>query len=278
MRAVIESRIVVGDCLDVLGTLPPGCARLVYTDPPFNTGRERRMTRLGTAQAGEGAGDRTGFGGRRYASVVRSVETYADAFEDYLGFLMPRLEAAVRCLAPDGSLFVHLDHREVHYVKVALDGMLGRRRFMNEIVWAYDFGGRPAKRWPCKHDTILWYAMDPARPVFRREAMDRIPYLAPGLVTPEKARRGKTPTDVWWQTIVPTAGRERTGYPTQKPVAIAERIVKVHSEPGDLVLDPFAGSGTVGEAARRHGRRYLLIDTSERAAAIMDERLRTPET
>jgi site-specific DNA-methyltransferase (adenine-specific) len=198
---------------------------------------------------------------------------YEDSFDEYLDFLMPRIEACLRCLAPRGSLFVHLDSREVHYVKVALDRLFGRDSFMNEIIWAYDYGGRSKRRWPEKHDTFLWYAKDPNDYVFDYEAIDRIPYMAPGLVGAEKAARGKTPTDVWWQTIVPTNGREKTGYATQKPLAILERIVRVHSSPGATVLDFFAGSGTTGEAAARHGRGFVLIDESEDAARVMANRL-----
>lgn len=186
---------------------------------------------------------------------------------------MPRIAASLRCMTPNGSLFVHLDAREVHYVKVALDRLLGRESFINEIVWAYDFGGRSKRRWPEKHDTILWYARDPENYVFDYDAIDRIPYLAPGLVGAEKAARGKTPTDVWWQTIVPTNGREKTGYATQKPLAILERIVRVHSTPGAVVLDYFAGSGTTGDAAARNGRGFVLIDESPDAVRVMAERL-----
>ncbi|MHC5001696.1 MAG: DNA-methyltransferase [Planctomycetota bacterium] len=260
-----------GDALEVLPTLPAGFARLVYVDPPFNTGRPQRRTRI-RAVADEDA-HRVGFGARRYRTSEVPSGSFDDRFDDYTAFLMPRIEAALRCLAPDGSLFVHLDAREVHYVKVALDERLGRDHFMNEIIWAYDFGARPTRRWPAKHDTILWYVMDPARYVFRAEELDRIPYMAPGLVGPEKARRGKTPTDVWWHTIVPTRGKEKTGYPTQKPLGVLNRIVKVHSEPGDVVLDCFAGSGTAGEAAARHGRGFVLIDSNPEAVQIMNARL-----
>ncbi|HRQ74762.1 MAG TPA: DNA methyltransferase [Phycisphaerales bacterium] len=265
------NRIIHGDNLDVLPTLPAGFARLIYIDPPFNTGRIQKRDRM--TNAADAVGDRTGFGGKRYRSEMSASPAYADAFDDYITFLLPRIEASLRCLTPDGSLFVHLDYREVHYVKVALDGLLGRERFMNEIIWAYDFGGRPRNRWPAKHDTILWYAMDPRKYVFNIDAMDRIPYMAPGLVTAEKASRGKTPTDVWWNTIVPTNGREKTGYPTQKPLAILERIIKVHTSLGDIVLDYFAGSGTTGVAAAKHGRGFVLIDESEDACAIMRRRL-----
>lgn len=265
-------RILHGDCLAVLPTLPASFARLIYIDPPFNTGQQQGRDRLEVVRDEDG--DRDGFGGRRYRSKRIGSARFGDAFGgEYLAFLMPRIEASLRCLTSDGSLFVHLDWREVHYVKVALDGLLGRERFMNEIVWAYDYGGRPKSRWPTKHDTILWYARDPDRYIFDSEAMDRIPYMAPALVGPEKAARGKTPTDVWWHTIVPTNGREKTGYPTQKPLGILRRIVAVHSRPGDTVLDCFAGSGTTGAAAAELGRRYVLVDQSEEAVAIMRRRL-----
>jgi site-specific DNA-methyltransferase (adenine-specific) len=238
-------RIILGENLEVLRRLPAGFARLCTIDPPFNTGREQRRGALG----------------------------YCDDFGDFPAFLLPRIEAALRCLTPDASLFVHLDFREVHYVKVALDRLLGRDKFINEIIWSYDFGGRPKRRWPAKHDTILWYALNPRDYVFDYGAMDRIPYLAPGLAGPEKARRGKTPTDVWWHTIVPTVSREKTGWPTQKPLGILNRIVKVHSRPGDVVLDFFAGSGTAGMAAASHGRGFVLVDQSSEAVKIAARRL-----
>ena len=264
--------ILAGDNLPHLQRLKSGRFRLIYVDPPFNTGKRQTRRRLSTVRDDEG-GDRTGFKGRRYRTTVHGTRSYADAFDDYLGFLAPRLEEAHRLLAADGSLFVHLDYREVHYAKVLLDEIFGRECFINEIVWAYDYGARSKKRWSAKHDNILWYAKDPARYVFDYEEMDRIPYMAPGLVGAEKAARGKTPTDVWWHTIVSPSGREKTGYPTQKPLGIVRRIVKVHSEPGDELLDFFAGSGTLGEAGAELGRSVVLIDDNEEALAVMRERL-----
>jgi site-specific DNA-methyltransferase (adenine-specific) len=265
-------RIVLGDNAEVLPTLPDAFASLVYVDPPFNTGRVQKRDRM-RVTASQGEGERTGFGGRRYDVERVDSGSYDDSFDDFESFLMPRIEAALRCLTPDGSLFVHLDSREVHYIKVALDRLLGRSRFLNEIIWAYDYGGRPKNRWPAKHDTILWYALDPTNYVFNYDEMDRIPYMAPGLVSPEKAERGKTPTDVWWHTIVPTNGREKTGYPTQKPLGVLSRVVKVHSRPGDVVLDFFAGSGTTGEAAARTGRGFVLVDNNREAVEIAAGRL-----
>jgi site-specific DNA-methyltransferase (adenine-specific) len=271
-------RIMQGDALSLLPTLPRATARLIYIDPPFNTGQPQSRRRI-RANASEN-GTRKGFAGRRYETRDVESPAYADAFGDtpaYLAFLLPRIEAALHCLTPDGSLFVHQGAREVHHVKVALDALLGRRRFINEIIWAYDYGGRPRTRWPAKHDTILCYAMDPASYVFNYDAIDRIPYMAPGLVGPEKAARGKTPTDVWWHTIVPTNSREKTGYPTQKPLGLLRRIIAVHTHPGDTVLDFFAGSGTTGAAAAELGRHAILIDNNPAAIEIMQRRLSTSE-
>jgi site-specific DNA-methyltransferase (adenine-specific) len=264
--------IYLGDNLAVLRTLSSNFARLVYIDPPFNTGISQKRDRMNVRGAlGDGA--RTGFGGRRYDVERIASGSYSDSFADFEAFLLSRIEAALRCLTSDASLFVHLDAREVHYIKVALDHLLGREHFKNEIIWSYDYGARSKTRWPAKHDTILWYVRDTERYVFNYDAMDRIPYMAPGLVTKEKAARGKTPTDVWWHTIVPTNGREKTGYPTQKPLGILNRLVKVHSDPGDVVLDFFGGSGTTGEAAARLGRSFVLIDDNPEAVRISADRL-----
>ena len=264
-------RIVQGENSQVLPTLPRQFARLIYIDPPFNTGRKQSRQRMQVRAAADGK--RLGFGGRRYQVERIDSPTYEDEFDEYVPFLISRITVALPCLTPDGSLFVHVDYREAHYVKVALDRVLGRHRFRNEIIWAYDFGGRPKRWWPTKHDTLLWYVLDPDRYIFQFEEMDRIPYMAPGLVSKEKAARGKTPTDVWWHTIVPTNSKEKTGYPTQKPLGVLERIIKVHTEPGDTVLDFFAGSGTTGEAAARLGRGFVLVDEHPDAIATMRQRL-----
>jgi len=263
--------IHLGDNLDVMRTLPAGSFHLAYLDPPFNTGRRRVAARIRTRPDPEG--DRVGFRGRRYRTERVAGPSFADAFDDYLAFLSPRLEEAWRLLSPAGSLFLHLGWREVHHVKVLADGLFGRRCFLNEIVWAWDYGGRSTRRWPAKHDDILWYAKDPRRYTFRAEEVDRIPYMAPELVGPEKAARGKRPTDTWWHTIVGPTSRERTGWPTQKPLGILERIVRVHSAPGDRLLDPFAGSGTLGEAALRLGRDAVLVDRDPEAVRVMERRL-----
>jgi len=264
-------RLLEGECLDRLAELPDGVARLIYIDPPFNTGRKQKRNRVRVRR--DDNGTRKGFGGERYSVERLASASYEDTFDDYVRWLMERVAAGLRCLSDDGSLFVHIDWREVHYVKVALDSLLGRASFMNEIIWAYDYGGRSKKKWPAKHDTILWYAKNPKNYVFNYDAMDRIPYMAPGLVGKEKAARGKTPTDVWWHTIVPTNGREKTGYPTQKPLGILERIIRVHSQEGDTVLDFFAGSGTTGDAASRNDRNYILIDQNPEAIAVIRQRL-----
>ena len=252
--------------------MPSGSVALMYIDPPFNTGKRQSRVRMRTVQ--NAAGDRVGFGGRRYQTErVEHAGAYEDRFDDFLGFLRPRMEEARRVLSATGSLFFHIDFREVHYCKVMLDEVFGRACFQNEIIWAYDYGARSKRRWPAKHDTILWYTRDPERYTFNLEECDRIPYMAPGLVGAEKAARGKTPTDVWWHTIVSPTGKEKTGYATQKPLGILERIVRVHSNPGEMVLDFFAGSGTTGEAAARHGRSFCLVDESADAIAVMEKRL-----
>lgn len=264
-------KIYHGDNMDVLPGLPGGSMRLIYVDPPFNTGKTQSRTQIKTVA--DERGDRAGFKGKRYRSTTVGTKSYNDVFDDYIGFLEPRLREAFRILTPDGSLFVHLDYREVHYAKVLLDQIFGRASFINEIIWSYDYGGRSKTKWPTKHDNILWYARDPKNYTFNFDAMDRIPYMAPGLVGPEKAARGKTPTDSWWHTIVSPNGREKTGYPTQKPLGIINRLVKVHSDPGDHVMDFFAGSGTFGEAAVRLGRSATLIDQNAQAIEVMRERL-----
>jgi site-specific DNA-methyltransferase (adenine-specific) len=264
--------IILGDNADVLPTLPEKFARLIYIDPPFNTGKPQKRNRI-RVRATDGAGDRGGFGGRRYDVEKVESGSYDDDFDDFEAFLIPRIKIALRCLTLDGSLFVHLDYREVHYIKVALDRLLGRDRFMNEIIWAYDYGGRPKNRWPAKHDTILWYALNPEDYLFNFDEMDRIPYMAPGLVSKEKTERGKTPTDVWWHTIVPTNGHEKTGYPTQKPLGVLTRVIKVHSRPGDVALDFFGGSGTTGEAAASHDRGFVLVDNNPEAVTTAADRL-----
>lgn len=267
----IRGRVLLADNLDVLRGLPDDTIDLFCIDPPFNTGERQTAERLRTIRD-EVRGDRRGFGGRRYRTIRLSRRTYLDIHDDYLEGLAPRFEEIHRTLAPTGSLYVHLDAREAHYVKVLLDSIFGRDRFLNEIVWAYDYGARTTRRWPPKHDTILVYVKDPARYWFDTHAVDRIPYLAPELVGAEKARRGKLPTDTWWHTIVPPGGRERTGYPNQKPMGIVRRIVTASSPPGGLVADVYAGSGTTGAVAYELGRRFLLVDDNPDAIAVMAER------
>jgi site-specific DNA-methyltransferase (adenine-specific) len=291
--------IIEGDNLAVAASLPAESFTLVYLDPPFNTGRARERQvvtarRSVAAQDGSTGADaaapapspesapaqperaaeiRHGFHGHRYERVRGMLRAYDDSFDDYGDFLMPRLEEAWRLLADDGTLYLHLDYREAHYAKVMLDAVFGRDSFLNELIWAYDYGGKSRRRWPTKHDTILVYVKNPRAYVFNSEEVDREPYMAPGLVTPEKAARGKLPTDVWWHTIVPTTGREKTGYPTQKPEGVLRRIVAASSRPGDRVLDLFAGSGTTGAVASVLGRDAVLVDDNPEAVRVMAERM-----
>jgi site-specific DNA-methyltransferase (adenine-specific) len=262
--------IVLADNLTVLRSLPDASVDLIYVDPPFNTGQPRILQSTRTTRDDDG--DRVGFKGNRYRTVRLGRSRYVDVHDDYLEFLEPRIAEFRRVLQPHGTLYFHIDFREAHYCKILLDLLFGRDCFLNEIIWAYDFGGRSTRRWPAKHDTILVYVKDPARYFFDPEAVERIPYMAPGLVGPEKAARGKLPTDTWWHTIVPPGGKERTGYPTQKPVGILRRIVQASAPPGGLVADFFAGSGTTGAACLDLGRRFLLADDNRAAFEVMQRR------
>jgi site-specific DNA-methyltransferase (adenine-specific) len=272
--ALDDDLIITGDNATVLPRLVDRRFDLVYMDPPFNTGRAQSRRTISVSPAADGGGDRTGFAGRRYSSTLLRMLSYEDEFGDYLGFLAPRLEHAHRLLAPHGTLYFHIDYREAHYCKLLLDEIFGRDAFLNEIIWAYDYGAKPRRRWPAKHDTILVYVRTPGAHHFDADAVEREPYMAPGLVGPEKAARGKRPVDVWFHTIVPTNGREKTGYPSQKPEGVLRRFVAASSRPGGWCLDPFAGSGTLGAVCAALGRRYVLIDESPVAAEVMGARLR----
>ena len=263
--------VLLGENLELLPGFDAETFQLVYIDPPFNTGKVQARKTLRTVADPDGA--RTGFQGRRYTTRLLAESSYRDSFEDYLAFLAPRLEEAHRLLTREGTLYFHIDYREAHHCKLLLDEIFGRECFLNEIIWAYDYGARSKRRWPAKHDTILVYVKDVEEYFFDSEGVDREPYMAPGLVTPEKAARGKLPTDVWWHTIVPTTGQEKTGYPTQKPEGIVRRIVQASTRPGERCLDFFAGSGTLGAAAAQLGRHYTLIDSNPEAVEIMRRRL-----
>jgi site-specific DNA-methyltransferase (adenine-specific) len=267
-----DDLVVAGDNATVLAQLPEGAFDVIYMDPPFNTGRAQTRRSLSVAFDAVD-GDRVGFGGRRYRSTLLRSLSYDDAFGDYLAFLEPRLDRARALLAPHGTLYFHIDYREAHYCKLLLDELFGRDAFLNELIWAYDYGAKPRRRWPAKHDTILAYVRTPGAHHFDADAVEREPYMAPGLVGAEKAARGKRPTDVWFHTIVPTNGREKTGYPTQKPEGVVRRLVAASSRPGGWCLDPFAGSGTLGAVCRALGRRFVLVDHNPVAIEVMRARL-----
>lgn len=270
MNNKLNFRVIQGDNLSALQSMPEQSVQLIYVDPPFNTGRTQ--TRGTSSTTRTETGNRMGFKGQRYEIVKETILSYDDEFADYWGFLEPRLEEAWRILKETGTLYVHLDYREAHYAKVLLDALFGRECFLNEIIWAYDYGGKAKSRWPAKHDTILVYVKDPTKYFFNNETVDREPYMAPGLVTPEKVERGKLPTDVWWHTIVSPTGNEKTGYPTQKPLGVLRRIIQASSQEGDVVLDFFAGSGTTGAAASELGRSFILVDQNPEAISVMKER------
>ena len=271
----ISNRVIQGDNLSALKSIPESSVQLIYVDPPFNTGRTQTRGTSVTTRSEQG--NRIGFKGQRYEIVKETVLSYDDEFSDYWSFLEPRLEEAWRVLNETGTLYLHLDYREAHYAKVLLDALFGKECFLNEIIWAYDYGGKAKSRWPAKHDTILVYVKDPATYYFNNEEVDREPYMAPGLVTPEKVEKGKLPTDVWWHTIVSPTGTEKTGYPTQKPLGILRRVIQASSKPGDLVLDFFAGSGTTGAAALELNRQFILIDQNPEAIGVMKERFANAE-
>jgi site-specific DNA-methyltransferase (adenine-specific) len=267
-----DDLVIAGDNAVALAKLPDQVFDLVYLDPPFNRGRARARRTLNTVA--DPGGDRVGFAGRRYRSQLLSELSYDDEFADYLGFLGPRLERARELLAPHGTLYFHIDYREAHYCKLLLDEIFGREAFLNELIWAYDYGAKPRRRWPAKHDTILVYVRTPGAHHFDADAVDREPYMAPGLVSAEKAARGKRPTDVWFHTIVPTNGAEKTGYPTQKPEGVLRRMVAASSRPGGWCLDPFAGSGTLGAVCAELDRRFVLVDSNPLAIDVMHDRLK----
>ena len=266
----MQNKIHFGDNLQFLQSLPVGTIDLIYIDPPFNTGKMQSRRQLKTTRSE--AGDRIGFGDQSYTTEVIATRDYRDSFQDYRAFLEPRLMEAYRVLKPNGSLYFHIDFREAHYCKILLDEIFGRENFLNEIIWAYDFGGRAKDRWPAKHDNIFYYAKDAENYTFNRQDIDRIPYMAPGLVGKEKADKGKLPTDTWWHTIVGTNSKEKTGYPTQKPLGVLERIIRASSNPGDLVFDFFAGSGTTGAACLKLERRFILVDNNPQAIEVMHKR------
>jgi site-specific DNA-methyltransferase (adenine-specific) len=268
----MENKIFFGDNLQILKTLGTGSIDQIYIDPPFNTGRSQTRQQIKTVRSEKG--DRTGFQGKRYLTTKLGDQGYSDAFDDYIAFLEPRLWESHRKLTPHGSMYFHIDYREVHYCKVLLDQIFGRECFLNEIIWAYDYGARTRKKWPPKHDNILWYAKDPTNYIFNYEDIERIPYMAPGLVGEEKAKRGKLPTDTWWHTIVGTNSKEKTGYPTQKPLGVIRRIIQASSRPGDTVLDFFAGSGTTGAACLELGRNFILVDNNLQAIQTMKKRFK----
>jgi len=266
------NKIILGDNLPILQSIPNESIDLIYIDPPFNTGKRQTRTQIKTEPADDG--DRTGFAGKRYKTIKLGTLDYSDIFDDYLTFLEPRLIEAYRILSIRGSLYFHIDYREVHYCKVLLDQIFGRDNFLNEIIWAYDFGGRTKKKWPAKHDNILVYVKDPKQYTFNAENIGRIPYMAPGLVGPEKATKGKLPTDTWWHTIVGTNSKEKTGYPTQKPIGILNRIIGASTYKGGLVLDFFAGSGTTGASCLNLDRKFILIDNNAQALQVMAKRFK----
>ena len=267
-ESFFKNSIYFGDNLPILEQLQDASVDLIYIDPPFNTGKRRRRNQIEPMRSPTGNETER----RTYGEIKVRGRSFADMFDDYLAFLEPRLVEAHRVLAQHGTLYLHIDYREVHYCKLLLDAIFGRECFLNEVIWAYDYGGRTKRRWPPKHDNILVYVKDPNLYTFSAEEVERIPYMAPSRQGPARVASGKLPTDTWWHTIVHTNGKEKTDYPTQKPLGVLKRIVAASSRPGDLVLDFFAGSGTTGAACLALGRRFLLIDDNPPALEVMARR------
>ncbi len=229
--------VVLGDCATVLPTLPDASVQLIYIDPPFNTGKAQRgarsapsAMRTATAPASRaGATPPPSWAGTPTTTCMRTTSACSSRSSSRRG----------ACSTASGTLYLHIDYREAHYVKLLLDDVFGRDAFLNELIWAYDFGGRARDRWPAKHDTILVYVRTPGGHFFDQDAVERIPYLAPGLVGPEKAARGKLPTDVWWHTIVPTAGsgEDRLSQPEARGHPAPDRVgVEPPRRPGPRLL------------------------------------------
>jgi site-specific DNA-methyltransferase (adenine-specific) len=267
----MSGTIHLNDSLTVLQGMPDESVSLVYVDPPFGTQHIQRLRSLSSTQASTGT---AGFGGRKYTHVQVSDMAYSDVHVDYIhDFLAPLLVETKRVLTKNGTLYLHMDWREVHYAKCYLDTLFGRDNLLNCLVWSYNWGGRGRNRFPRKHDDILVYVKDPKNYVFNWDDIDRIPYGSPELQKdPARAARGQVPTDVWCMQIIGTGSRERTGYPTQKPIRLVERIIKASSNPGDTVLDFCAGSGTTGVAAHNLGRNFVLIDNNSTAIDVMKKR------
>jgi len=250
------------DCLPLLGALDDEVLDLIYIDPPFCT-----------------QGRRSGRGGVGY------VDRWHDGLEGYLDFLRPRLAEMRRVLKPTAAIFVHLDYRTVHYVKLELDRIFGLGNFMNEIIWSYRTGG-VSRRWlGRKHQTILAYAKSLGRHKFHVVRDGR--FRTDGLNVDEAGRpyksttrgrlyfdpRGPALTDVWEIPFLSTVGNERIGYPDQKPLKLLERIIGCCTDPGDRVADFFAGSGTTLLAAERLTRRWLGCEINQGALALIRRRL-----
>lgn len=252
----------VAEALKVLQSVPDNHIDMIYTDPPFGTG---------TVQETQ----------RKIDNRIFEKMGYSDKYVNYMDFLVPHLMQLHRVLKETGTMYLHLDYRWVHYVKVECDKIFGYDNFLNEIVWSYNYGGRGKDRWPAKHDTILVYVKNRGKHTFNWDNIDRIPYAAPELQhvgrTKEEAEKriamGQVPTDVWTMSIVGTASKDRTGYPNQKPIKLIERAIRASSNPGEIVLDVFCGSGTTGVAATNLGREFVMSDNNPQAINVAQQRL-----
>jgi site-specific DNA-methyltransferase (adenine-specific) len=269
------SRLILGDNLSVMTSLLPefeGRINLLYADPPFFTNR-KFSARIGRGEDSRKPGK---------WQLAEGYQDHWDNLDSYLDFLYQRLAVMYRLLAPNGTLYLHLDWHADAYARLLLDEIFGADHLLNEIIWAYH-GPSPIRRaFNRKHDTILAYVkgedytfnVDDVREPYNANTVKTFnasPKAGFGKV-PDLAR-GKVPEDWWYFPVVARLHNERTGYPTQKPIALLERIILASSNRGDLVADFFCGSGTTPYVAARHGRRFIACDGIFRALHTTRSRL-----
>lgn len=279
------NRFYSGDNLGVLRGFDAGSVDLIYLDPPFNSKRLYVGTK-GSAAAGASFKDiwtlddvgawQTELGDSDLTDYLRTIaRAHSEPMMAYTIYMTLRIIELRRVLKETGALYLHCDPTASHYLKIVLDIVFGKDAFRNEIIWSYRTGGVSKKHWARKHDVILFYA----KPKYQHNPMQERIYYDKAFFTSKVDKTGKHYADVYlrdvWEDIKPllNLSKERTGYPTQKPVALLERIITASSQEGDIVLDPFCGGGTTCEAAAKLGRRWIGIDIEPRARELLAERL-----
>ena len=280
--------IYCGDCKDVMKNFPGECVDLIYLDPPFFSQKKYEDFWIVDKIS------KVGFSDKDWEKLRSSIEpNILKQYEDiekrwkgghkgiyvYIAYMRERLEQCWRVLKPTGSIYLHCDWHAGHYLKVMMDEVFGYNNFQNEVVWYYTAGARGKHNWARKHDTILFYTKsnkwifnwkDVAEPF--ESGMTEWRYTKGGQKGKEMPI-GRVPADVFQIQILNTMADERLGYPTQKPEALLEKIIKASSNEGDLVLDPFCGCGTTIAVAKRLKRNFIGIDISRTACDVMNKRL-----